>query len=162
MLKCLLLFLLFVLSTHDARAIIDEPESLPLPRFVSVKADELNVRTGPGTRYPVRWVYYKKMLPMEIVDEYEHWRKVRDVEGESGWVHKSLLSGRRTAIITTNIAVMRARPDKNATPLLRLSREVILSTLECAKDWCQLQHENTRGWVAKAELWGAYPEEIFR
>src|SRR5262245_11232862 len=79
---------------------------LPIPRFVSLKSSEVNLRTGPGIRYPVRWIYHKKWLPMEVIDEFEHWRRIRDVSGESGWVHKTLLSGRRTAIVTAEAVTL--------------------------------------------------------
>jgi len=87
-------------------------DALPVPRFVSLKAEEANLRTGPGIRYPVRWVYWKKWLPVEIIEEYDHWRKIRDAEGESGWIHKSLLSGRRTILIKEDIASLHQRPSK--------------------------------------------------
>src|SRR5258706_546116 len=73
--------------------------SLPLPRFVSLKSEEANVRTGPGTRYPIQWVYHRAGMPVEIVEEYDLWRKIRDVEGTTGWVHKTMLAGNRTALI---------------------------------------------------------------
>src|SRR5437660_12925684 len=76
----------------------------PLPRFASLRSDEVNVRTGPGTRYPVDWVFKRKGMPVEIVAEYENWRKIRDWQGASGWVHQSLLTGKRGFIIAAKPA----------------------------------------------------------
>lgn len=131
------------------------------PRFVSLKSSEVNVRTGPGIRYPVRWVYRKKRLPMEVIDEYDHWRKVRDVAGETGWVHRSLLSNRRTAVITSDMAVLFRSPDPKANPVIRAERGVIADILACENAWCRLQIEGRKGWVPKQSVWGAYTQEVF-
>lgn len=141
-------------------AYADEDNSR-LPRFVSVKSDEVNLRTGPGIRYPVRWVYRKQWLPVEIIEEFEHWRKIRDLDGESGWVHKSLLSSRRSGMISVPLATLRTDPDPTAPPVLRIQKSVIIAIVNCTKDWCRLQHGDTKGWLPKKEFWGTYDEEIF-
>jgi SH3-like domain-containing protein len=136
-------------------------EPLRLPRFVSLKAEEANLRTGPGIRYPVRWVYWKKWLPVEIIEEYDHWRKIRDVDGESGWIHKSLLSGRRTVFIQENHAELRQHPEKDAPALLRAEQGVVGDAIACESRWCRIQIQNVKGWLPKTSFWGAYDQEIF-
>src|SRR5215471_20860346 len=83
---------------------------LPIPRFATLKSDEVNVRTGPGSRYPVDWVFKRKGMPVEIVAEYEVWRKIRDWQGASGWVHQSLLTGKRSFIIPAKPARLQKTP----------------------------------------------------
>lgn len=138
-----------------------QAEERPLPRFASLKSSEVNVRTGPGIRYPIRWVYKKKWLPMEIVEEYDHWRKVRDVSGETGWVHRSLLSGHRTIHVTDETLTLRREPNANAAPVLRAERGVTGDLIECDTQWCRLQIADRKGWAIKTSFWGAYDSEIF-
>ncbi len=142
------------------QALADKSSGLPIPRFVSLKSSEVNLRTGPGIRYPIRWVYRKKWLPMEVTDEFEHWRQVRDITGESGWVHKSLLSGRRTAIIYHDIITLYRRPDSASSPVLRAENGVVADIVECDATWCRLQLDNLKGWTPKQTLWGVYDDEV--
>src|SRR5215216_2043872 len=98
---------------------------LPLPRFASLRSDEVNARTGPGTRYPVDWVFRRKGMPVEIVAEFENWRKVRDWQGASGWVHQSLLTGKRGFLISTKSAELHKTPTNDAPVVARLEPEVV-------------------------------------
>lgn len=133
---------------------------LPVPRFVSLKSDETNIRTGPGTRYPIQWVYRRDGLPVEVVEEFEHWRKIRDMEGTAGWVHKSLLSGARHALIKAKEArIIRAEPAAKGRPLLKLEPQVIVQLVECEKDWCRIQVTGRKGWLEKKYLFGVYSDE---
>lgn len=136
-------------------------ESLKVPRFVSTKSDDTNLRTGPGARYPIKWIHRKKSMPVEIIEEYEHWRKIRDVDGEWGWVHKSLLSSKRYVFITAKYAVLRNKPEPKAPLTLKLGHGVLAQIDECTKDWCELSHERGSGWAMKKDFWGAYPDEVF-
>jgi SH3-like domain-containing protein len=133
---------------------------LPIPRFVSFKSEEVNVRTGPGTRYPVKWVYKSGGLPMEVVEEFEQWRKVKDVDGESGWVHQSMLSGKRRVMVNDDQAVLLRQARDGAAPLVRAERGVIGEVIECQLQWCSVQINNIKGWARKDVLWGIYPEEL--
>jgi SH3-like domain-containing protein len=153
---CLCMFML-LFAVPPAHA-----EGLPLPRFVSLKSDEANVRTGPGTRYPIQWVYRRAGMPVEVVEEYDLWRKIRDVEGTTGWVHKTMLDGRRTVMIKGKEArVMRLEPEAKAKPILKAEPMVIARVVECQKDWCRIQLSARKGWIEKKHLWGVYPDEIF-
>lgn len=132
---------------------------LPLPRYASLKSDSINMRTGPGVRYPIRWVYKRKGLPMEIIDEFEHWRKVRDHTGETGWVFKSMLSGRRTAIFIPHIGQLHQSPQSDSPVMLRVESGVVADLITCQAQWCKLQVENVKGWTPKSQLWGVYTDE---
>lgn len=142
-------------------ASILNPSGLPVPRFVSLKSDYVNARVGPGKRYPIRWVYKRKNLPVEIVEEFAHWRKIRDMDGDGGWVHKSLLSGTRTGIIAEKSQNLYAKPDAMSRTVLRAGVTVIGILKECEPDWCLMDIDGHKGWVRKADVWGAKREEVF-
>lgn len=137
---------------------------LPLPRFVSLKSSRVNLRIGPGLNYAVDWMYLKAGLPMEIIQEYDNWRRVRDAEGAEGWVNQSLLSGRRTAIVTPWQRGKDARIPMLAEPgtervVAHLEPGVIGELRICNGEWCQIEVAGHRGWVAQSQIWGAYPGE---
>lgn len=133
-----------------------------LPRFVTLGSDEVNVRTGPGPKYPITWVYNKKGLPVEVVLEYEVWRKIRDKDGEGGWVHSSLLSGNRAGIIQAeDYAPMRNKPEEDSKLRVKLERGAVVSLDECEKDWCEVDVAGYSGWVKREFIWGVYKGETF-
>lgn len=134
---------------------------LPLPRFVTLRADKANLRAGPGTRYPVEWVYQRKGLPVEIVAEFDHWRRIRDSDGALGWVHKSLLSGQRAVIVKDGIQTLHRSPAADAAPLLRAEPGVIGELVACEGAWCRIEIAGTKGWVERGHLWGVYPDETY-
>lgn len=135
---------------------------LPLPRYVSLRAGEVNMRTGPGVQYPVEWVYRRQFLPVEIIAEYGTWRKVRDWQGTQGWVHQSMLSGRRTFVVTDRVRTIRRSPDTNSAGVARLEPGVIGRVLGCPTDstWCRVEVDGRDGWLRRVELWGVYRHEI--
>jgi SH3-like domain-containing protein len=132
---------------------------LPIPRFVSLRSGEVNLRTGPGTNYPVDWVFVRRGLPVEIIAEFDVWRKIRDWQGTVGWVHQSMLDGRRTARITGADRELRSEPADDAAIVARVAPGVIGRLLECEASWCELDTEGYRGWLKRDEFWGAYPDE---
>lgn len=134
---------------------------LQIPRFVSLKSDEVNVRTGPGTRYPISWVYRRAGMPVEVVDEFDMWRKISDAEGTTGWVHKTMLEGKRSVVIKGKKSRMvRIDAEKDAKPILKVEPTVVARLVECTKDWCRIQVSGHKGWIEKSALWGVYPSEI--
>jgi len=138
------------------------PSGLPVPRFVSLKSDEVNVRTGPGTRYPISYVYKREGMPVEVVDEFDQWRKVKDFEGAAGWVHKSMLDGRRMAMVKAKEAeTLHVDDDAKSRPVLRVAPKVIAGIVSCTKEWCRLSIESKKGWIKKSLLWGVYKDEVF-
>ncbi len=134
--------------------------NLPLPRFVSMKTNEANIRRGPGMTHRIDWVFKHKNLPLEITAEYGNWRRVRDRDGVGGWVHYSLLSGVRTAIIERDMLGLQSRPDKQSLVVARLELGVIARLEECEPEWCRLSAAGYRGWVPKSDLWGIAEGEI--
>jgi SH3-like domain-containing protein len=134
--------------------------NLPIPRYVSLKADEGNVRRGPSLSHRIDWVFRRRDMPLEITDEYGHWRRVRDRDGQGGWIHYSLLSGVRTVIVEEDMAAMLARPDPAATVSARAEAGVIAELDECLPDWCRITADGYRGWVPKSAIWGVDPAEV--
>jgi len=137
------------------------PSGLPMPRYVSFKSEEVNVRVGPGKRYPIRWVYRRSHLPVQIIEEFAHWRKVRDFEGTSGWVHKTMVDGKRTALILGRSQNLYKQPDTSAPVVIRAKPMVIGWIKECQPDWCRLEIAGRKGWIRKADIWGVSREEVF-
>lgn len=140
----------------DGDALSDS--GLPIPRFVTLKFEEVNLRTGPGRRYPIRWVYKRKHMPMEVVEEFGHWRKIRDEEGDEGWAHKSQLSGNRIAVFKAD-SVLKRYPEADAPPMIKVQKGVLAQLLECNMDWCEVQVESYKSWTEKDAIWGVYRNE---
>lgn len=132
---------------------------LPLPRFVSLRASVVNLRTGPGVRYPIDWVYHRPDLPVEIIDEFEAWRRIRDWQGTVGWVHQSMLQGRRTLLLVGERRVLRRGPEADAAGLALLEPGVIAQLLSCDGNWCRVEVRGFEGWLDRGEVYGLYPEE---
>ena len=138
------------------------PAGVNLPRFVSLRSDEVNLRTGPGVRYPVEWVLQRRYMPVEVLAEFENWRKIRDWQGTEGWVHQSMLSGRRYAIITGDVRVIRRQPDGNSPAVARLEPGVVAQIVECKDQWCRLDTNGLKGWLMRADFWGVYGNEAVK
>jgi SH3-like domain-containing protein len=160
--------LLLALLVPPAGAVGTGPESgLPLPRFVSLKADKVNVRAGPTREHDVAWVFTRAGLPVEITAEFDTWRRIRDSEGAEGWVFHSLLSGRRTALIAPwakgeskgETVPLHERPDKAAAISARLAPGVLSTVKACNGRWCRIFGAGFDGFVEQERLWGVYPGE---
>jgi len=161
----LLLFSLFIALAPSARAASPavEGSGLPLPRFVSLRTDEANLRSGPGTRYPVDWVYTRHDLPVEVIAEFEQWRKIRDWQGTEGWVHETFLSAKRTAVVIGQRRRLRADPDDGSPALALLEPDVVGRLVSCPhaqRNYCKLEVEGYQGWLRRDEFWGVYPNEF--
>lgn len=166
-----LLALLAGLGAAPAALAQDNPSGLPLPRFVTTRSHPINVRVGPGTRYDIAWSYSVSGVPVEIVAEFDTWRKIRDVEGDEGWVHQSLLSGDRAGYATPLLANgevgMHVDKSEDAGLRARLAPGVRVSISECDGAWCRIaagqpgERQAYSGWVRQAELWGVYANEVF-
>lgn len=134
-------------------------EKLPLPRFASLQSSQVNMRTGPGEAYPILWTYQRANLPVEIIQEFELWRQIRDHDGIVGWVKGTLLSGKRHVMVRDRRRTLRAEPDAQARAIAHLEPGVILRVLECGSEWCRLEIQGHRGWLPKGEAWGVYAHE---
>jgi len=152
----------------------DNPSGLPLPRFATTRSTPINVRVGPGTKYDVAWVYVKAGLPVEIVQEFDTWRKIRDLDGSEGWVHQNLLSGNRGGYVAPWAAdeqvALRARASEDAGPRAFLPRGFRVEISQCDGQWCEVSatdHPSEgrpatySGWLRQGDLWGVYPDEAF-
>ena len=146
----------------DAQS-IGAVSNLPVPRFVSLKSDRVNVREGPAKDHATRWVYQRAGLPVEITAEFEIWRKIRDSEGGEGWVLHSLLSGRRTALVlqgkTPGNVSLYAKPNMQTETTAALQPGVIGSIKTCDGNWCRIYGDEFDGFIPQSAVWGAYPGE---
>jgi SH3-like domain-containing protein len=136
---------------------------LPLPRYASLKTDRVNLREGPSKDHPTKWVYERAGLPVEITAEFEIWRRVRDSEGVEGWVLHSLLSGRRTALVTPNKtgenSSIYVRASESADLAATLQSRVIVNIRNCDGAWCLIDGDGFKGYIQQVKLWGVYPNE---
>ena len=135
-------------------AAVGSVTKLPLPRYVSLRSNEINVRRGPGLDYRKDWVFRRAGLPVKVVDEYGDWRRIVDSDGAGGWVYHSLLSGRRTALVTSPLATLRDRPVETAIPVAEAEQGVVARLDECRPRWCRVGIEGTEGWVLREQVWG--------
>jgi len=148
-------------TANDTRSV--GPSGLRVPRYVSLKTDRVNVRRGPSTAHQVIWVFARQGLPVEIIAEYEHWRRVRDSEGEEGWVYHSLLSGRRTGLVAPwredeRLQLLSA-PEATANAVAVIESGVVGSISRCTGQWCRFEINGLEGWLEQELLWGVYPNE---
>jgi len=138
---------------------------LPVPRYVSLKSDRVNLREGPSKDHRTTWIFERAGLPVEITAEFETWRKVRDSEGSEGWVLHSLLSGRRTGLVTPwkkngPAVTLYAKPSETAAPVAKLEPNVLANVRSCDKIWCRVNGDGFDGFIKQADLWGVYPDEV--
>ncbi|SPF75393.1 hypothetical protein ALP8811_00380 [Aliiroseovarius pelagivivens] len=133
--------------------------NLPIPRFVSLKGSEGNVRRGPSLRHRIDWVYKQRGMPLRVIGEFEHWRQVQDRDGVGGWVHYSLLSGARTAIVDQDLMPLYSRADPESQINAYLEAGVIARIESCGPVWCRLKADGIRGWTTKEMIWGVGPDE---
>ena len=134
---------------------------LPLPRFVSLRAEVVNMRTGPGVQYPVEWVYKRHGLPVEIISEYDTWRKVRDWQGTQGWMHQSLFYGKRKFIVIGSERMVSRSASSESAARAILESGVIGRVIECKRssNWCKIEVDSTTGWLRRVDVWGIYRGE---
>jgi SH3-like domain-containing protein len=155
--------LALLLTAGAAWAGSDTTSSLPVPRFVSIKADRVNVRGGPDKDHDVSYIYTRVGWPVEITAEFEDWRRIRDSDGTEGWVYHSLLSGKRTAVVQmkakTDLAQLYGKPDDKSGVTAQLQVGVLATVKHCTGTWCEISGDGFEGWVQQNELWGVYPNE---
>jgi SH3-like domain-containing protein len=159
-----------VIATLAAPALAQETtgsvSGLPLPRFVSLKPSDTPMREGPTKDHRIKWVFKKEGVPVEIIAEFDNWRRVRDSEGDDGWVYHARLSGRRTAQVNPKLkdqhVPIHARDSDGAQVVARLAPGVIGSIEQCNGRWCKLHGEGFEGWAQQDKLWGVYPGERVR
>jgi SH3-like domain-containing protein len=153
----------YVASHAAAGELIGPKSGLPMPRFVSLKPDRVNVRGGPTRDNEVMFVYTRAGLPVEITAESDNWRRIRDWEGSEGWVYHSLLSGRRTAVVTPKdkkeLVPLYEKGDSSSPVIARLQAGVLATIKRCSGSWCRVVGPGFDGWTLQEQLWGVYPNE---
>lgn len=139
------------------------PSGLPVPRFVSLKAEKVNVRRGPSSDHPVAWVFQRKGLPVEIVAEFENWRRIRDSEGEEGWILQSMLAGKRTTVVAPwrgqQLTQLHSAPNRASSVYAQLAAGAMGEVSNCSGKWCEISAGGYEGFVEQDMLWGVYPGE---
>lgn len=138
---------------QEARLVV-QGSGLPVPRFVTLKSDEVNMRVGPGKEYPLAWVYQRRGLPLKVIAEFDVWRKVEDPDGATGWIHGPLLSLKRNAMLQQRVTKIHRKAEEKSEVIAVGERGVILELQLCADGWCRLSNDQLRGWVKRTEIWG--------
>ena len=154
--KCLIVLALIEFALPAA--LVAQTE---LPRFASLRAERVNVRSGPGVRYPITWVFVRRGLPIEVTAEFEFWRKVRDQDGSEGWVHQSLISSKRTALVFGAVRPLHDEPSTTSPALLYAEPGVQGELLACQEVWCELRIAGRVGWMQRDHVWGVHTQELF-
>jgi len=160
------LFVMMFAATAAATARADATvgaSGLPIPRFVSLKADKVNMHIGPAKTYEVKWVYQRAGLPVEITAEFENWRRIRDADGTEGWIYHSLLSGRRTGQVIAKtkdaLVPVHDKTDADSAVVAKLEPGVLGAVKRCNDGWCRISGKGYDGWIQQVRLWGVYPNE---
>lgn len=151
-----------VLSNEPASTTEPNPSdtTLKVPRFVSLHSDKVNLRTGPGRQYPIEWVLTRKDMPVEVIAQFEHWRRVREWDGTVGWVQEHMLNGKRYAVVAKGgVRPLHADPELASPLVARAEPGVIGRLIECRGPWCRIEAGDATGWIQRADIWGVYPDE---
>lgn len=150
-------FVLFFFSAICA----NQPQTLP--RFASLRSNSIHVHVGPGKNYPIEWRFVRQGLPVEIIAEFDTWRRIRDHQGTEGWVHKSLLCGKRTIIVMGSVQNIYSKPDSQSSVVARSEPGVVATVIEAQPNWCKIEIRNDqgrfKGWVSRKQVWGMYANE---
>jgi SH3-like domain-containing protein len=157
---CIIAALLFAAPTWRAVLAADEEAGLKVPRFVSLHADKVNLRAGPGRQYPIEWVLTRKDMPVEVIAQFEHWRRIRDWDGTIGWVQEHMVAGRRYVVVGKGgVRPVFQQPDPASAEVARAEPGVLARLVECRGAMCKVETEEISGWMRRSDLWGVYPDE---
>ena len=153
---CLTITSFFVCNSHaQTKDIIKgSVTGLPIPRFVSVKSNKVNVRRGPNSTHQIDWVYTRAGVPLKVTAEYENWRRIEDFQGKGGWVHSRLLSGKRFVIFVHNRTVLKRRPNRKSPAVAIIEKGVIARLVASKGEWSEILIEGYSGWVLNESVWG--------
>ncbi len=148
------------LSAQESRISI-RGTNLEIPRFITLKTNKVNMRSGPGYEYPIKWQYQRKGLPLKVIGEFDVWRKVADHEGTTGWMHVSTISIKRMALIIDTTAAFHLK-DNNTSRVIAVAEKGVITELEyCRGDWCSVNADGLTGWVLRQAVWGLLEDEVF-
>jgi SH3-like domain-containing protein len=157
-----IIFISYLFFSLNVFAKTGEVTGLDIPRFVSLKSNDINLRVGPSTNYPINIKYLTKNLPVEVIDEFDVWRKIKDYKNNYGWLHKSLIKGNRFVLTNEkkNLGLnIYNRPNSKIIGIIKKNN--ILELNKCLKDWCNISYNNFSGWIKKENIWGVYEKEIY-
>jgi SH3-like domain-containing protein len=155
-----LLAAVLILMPFAAGAQAPPPDKLP--RFAALRSDEVNLRVGPGENYPIEWILKRKDMPVEIIEEFQNWRRVRDWQGDRGWVLDRMITGKREVIVAGAVRALHRQPDRDAQIVARAEPGVIARLIEFQGGWCHVEAGGFKGWVQRSEVWGVYPDETLQ
>ena len=156
-------FILIIIFSQASNADIGKETGLEIPRYVSLKSDDANIRVGPSKNYPIEIKYIKKNYPLKVLEEYEEWRKVEDFKKNIGWIHKSLISGTRTGIVLSNDnKTIKLLNTLDGNVIGEIGKGNIVFLEKCKTDWCLVSSENYKGWIDKKYIWGVKEKEIIK
>ena len=136
--------------------------NLELPRFVSLKSNDVNLRVGPSINYPIKIKYIQNNLPLKIIDEFDAWRKTEDYKSNIGWIHKSLIKGDRFILTLNHKKNKNIYNRPNGKIIGVVKKNNILSLESCLLNWCYVTDNNVEGWISKNFIWGVYKDEIYK
>lgn len=150
------------INKKSTYSILNTQNNLPLPRFVSIKSNEVNARLGPTTDSIIEWVFIKKGEPVEVIAQYGQWRKIRDIKGEGGWVHSSVLSKKRSCIVISDeVAYLYNFANTISSVIAHVHNNTRCSLLKCKEELCYVSCKKTKGWIQRKDIWGVYKNEKF-
>ena len=135
------------------------PGADKLPRFASLRSDEVNLRVGPGENYPIAWVFKRKDMPVEILEQFQNWRRVADWQGDKGWILDRMVTAKRSVIVDGAVRELHRQPDAASPAIARAEPGVIAKLLELQGPWCRIEAGGYKGWVRRTEVWGVLAEE---
>ncbi len=159
--QILIALISIVIFCQVSNADIGKETGLEIPRYVSLKSDDANIRVGPSKNYPIEIKYIKKNYPLKVLEEYEEWRKVEDFKKNIGWIHKSLISGTRTGIVLSNDnKTIKLLNTLNGNIIGEIGSGNIVFLERCKIDWCLVSSPNYKGWIDKKYIWGVKEKEV--
>ncbi|XDZ65549.1 SH3 domain-containing protein [Alphaproteobacteria bacterium LSUCC0684] len=156
----LILMVPFSLSFAQENRISVRGSNLEIPRFVTLKSNKVNMRSGPGREYPILWEYKRRGLPLKVIAEFDTWRKVTDHEGATGWMHVGTLSIKRIALVEDTTAKIHASAEDSAQVMAVAERGVLLEIEQCQPNWCKVASRDVKGWISRTSIWGVLENEI--
>jgi SH3-like domain-containing protein len=152
--------ILVAVACRAAAAADAEPNAPKVPRFVSLQSDKVNLRAGPGRRYPIQWVLIRRDMPVEIIAQFENWRRIREWDGTTGWVQAHMITGKRHVVVDKGgLRPVHRQPDPGSAVVARAEPGVMARLNECRGAWCRIDTGSVSGWIKRADLWGVYPHE---
>ncbi len=160
--QIIILFSIIIIFTNNTFAEIGKETGLEIPRYVSLKSNDANIRVGPSKKYPIEIKYTKKNYPLKVLEEYEEWRRVEDFKNNTGWIHKSLITGKRTGIILSDEKSVKLLNTLNGNVIGEIGKSNIVYLEKCKINWCLVSLGNFNGWMDKKYIWGVKQNEIIK